>query len=85
MVVAAPPQIYILQRSCHHNLEPINLNPEPNLCFQTSVSNKKSRHAPFAHRVIFFLQVYSFMTVPSASVMVCPLYWIVPRLKRLVI
>ena len=33
---AAPPQIYILQRSCHHNPEPINLNPEPNLCFQTS-------------------------------------------------
>ena len=36
MVVATPPQVYILQRSCHHNLEPINLNPEPNLCFQTS-------------------------------------------------
>ena len=29
MVVAASPQIYILQRSCHHNPEPINLNPEP--------------------------------------------------------
>ena len=29
MKVAAPPQIYILQRSCHHNPEPINLNPEP--------------------------------------------------------
>ena len=27
MVVAASPQIYILQRSCHHNPEPINLNP----------------------------------------------------------
>ena len=27
MKVAAPPQIYILQRSCHHNPEPINLNP----------------------------------------------------------
>ena len=29
VVVAAPPQIYILQRSCHHNLEPANLNLEP--------------------------------------------------------
>ena len=29
MKVAAPPPIYILQRSCHHNPEPINLNPEP--------------------------------------------------------
>ena len=29
MKVAAPPQIYILQRSYHHNHEPINLNPEP--------------------------------------------------------
>ena len=29
MVVAASPQIYILQRSCYHNPEPINLNPEP--------------------------------------------------------
>ena len=27
--VAAPPQIYILQRSCHHHPEPINLNLEP--------------------------------------------------------
>ena len=27
MVVAASPQIYILQRSCYHNPEPINLNP----------------------------------------------------------
>ena len=35
MKVAAPLQIYILQRSCHHNPEPINLNPEPYLCFQT--------------------------------------------------
>ena len=31
MVVAASPQIYILQRSCHHNPEPINLNPEPRI------------------------------------------------------
>ena len=29
MKVAASPQIYILQRSCHHNPELINLNPEP--------------------------------------------------------
>ena len=29
MKVAASPRIYILQRSCHHNPEPINLNPEP--------------------------------------------------------
>ena len=28
MKVAASPQIYILQRSCHHNPELINLNPE---------------------------------------------------------
>ena len=27
MKVAASPQIYILQRSCHHNPEPINLTP----------------------------------------------------------
>ena len=31
MVVAASLQIYILQRSCHHNPEPINLNPEPRI------------------------------------------------------
>ena len=30
MKVAAPPQIYILQRSCHHNPEPINLEPDNN-------------------------------------------------------
>ena len=35
MKAAASPQIYILQRSCYHNPESINLNPEPNLCFPT--------------------------------------------------
>ena len=34
MKVAAPPQIYILQRSCHHNPEPINLNLFPILFLQ---------------------------------------------------
>ena len=33
MKVAAPPQIYILQQSCHHTPEPINLNPEPSFLF----------------------------------------------------
>ena len=42
MKVAAPPQIYILQRSCHHNPEPINLNPTTTqkTCSRTSLSLK---------------------------------------------
>ena len=40
MKVAAPPQIYILQRSCHESPEPIN--PEPiNLNHEPQTNNKQ--------------------------------------------
>ena len=40
MKVAAPPQIYILQRSYHESPEPINLNHEPKPTINNNLSIK---------------------------------------------
>ena len=47
MKVAAPPQIYILQRSCHHNPEPINLNPTTTKDVLSHVSFIKNCMSPY--------------------------------------
>ena len=59
MVVAASPQIYILQRSCHHNPEPINLNLEPralNDKFMIIISTIHNERYIIAHPFISFIK-----------------------------